>query len=163
MRISQQIFPRPIILITTVNKENKPNVMTASFVMPVSFEPKYIAFSISPQHYTFENLKEAKEFVVNIANKEMKEKAEICGSYSGRNKDKFKLANLGIEKASLVKAPLIKECPISFECKLEFMKEFGDHFVVVGKVVKEHVRKPEFEPLLHYSRSEYRTSKILKE
>jgi flavin reductase (DIM6/NTAB) family NADH-FMN oxidoreductase RutF len=156
MRISQQIFPRPIILITTVNKEGKPNVMTASFVMPVSFEPKYLAFSISPQRYTFENLKETKEFVVNVASKEMKEKVRICGSYSGRTRDKFKLANLEVEKASLVKAPLLKEAPISFECKLEFMKEFGDHFVVVGKIVKEHVRKENFEPLLHYSGEEYR-------
>jgi flavin reductase (DIM6/NTAB) family NADH-FMN oxidoreductase RutF len=156
MRISQQIFPRPIILITTVNKEGKPNVMTASFVMPVSFEPKYLAFSISPQRYTFENLKETKEFVVNVASKEMKEKVRICGSHSGRTRDKFKLANLEVEKASLVKAPLLKEAPISFECKLEFMKEFGDHFVVVGKIVKEHVRKENFEPLLHYSGEEYR-------
>jgi flavin reductase (DIM6/NTAB) family NADH-FMN oxidoreductase RutF len=161
MRISQQIFPRPIILITTVNKEGKPNVMTASFVMPVSFEPKYLAFSISPQRYTFENLKETKEFVVNVASKEMKEKAEICGSFSGKTKDKFKLANLEIEKASIVKAPLLKEAPISFECKLELMKEFGDHFIVVGKVVKEHIRKKEFEPLLHSSGSEYKTSKAL--
>jgi flavin reductase (DIM6/NTAB) family NADH-FMN oxidoreductase RutF len=43
------------------------------------------------------------------------------------------------------------------------MKEFGDHFIVVGKVVEEHIRKAEFEPLLHYSGSEYRTSKILEE
>jgi flavin reductase (DIM6/NTAB) family NADH-FMN oxidoreductase RutF len=161
MRISQQIFPRPIVLVTTVNKEGKPNVMTASFIMPVSFEPKYIAFSISPQRYTFENLKETKEFVVNIASKEMKKEAEICGSCSGKNKDKFKLAGLEIEKASIVKAPLLKKAPISFECKLEFMKEFGDHFIVVGKVVKEHVRSENFEPLLHYSGSEYRISHAL--
>jgi flavin reductase (DIM6/NTAB) family NADH-FMN oxidoreductase RutF len=163
MRISQQIFPRPIVLITTVNKEGKPNVMTVSFVMPVSFEPKYLAFSISPQRYTFENLKETKEFVVNIASKEMKKEAEICGSFSGKTKDKFKLANLETEKAKIVKAPLLKKAPISFECKLEFMKEFGDHFIVVGKIVEEHIRKTEFEPLLHYSGREYRTSEILDE
>jgi flavin reductase (DIM6/NTAB) family NADH-FMN oxidoreductase RutF len=158
MRISKQIFPRPIVLITTVDKEGKPNVMTASFIMPVSFEPKYIAVAISPQRYTFENLKETKEFVVNIASKEMKKKAEICGSYSGRTTDKFKLANLETENAKIVKAPLLKEAPISFECKLEFMKEFGDHFIVVGEVVEEHVRKQKFEPLLHCSGNDYRTS-----
>lgn len=162
MRISKQIFPRPVVLITSVNKENKPNVMTASFIMPVSFEPKYLTFSISPKRYTFENIKTTKEFVVNIASKEMRREAEICGSYSGRDKDKFKLANLEVEKASSVKPPLIKNCPISLECKVEFMRKFGDHFIVVGKVVKEHIRKEDFEPLLHYSGSEFKTAKNLE-
>jgi hypothetical protein len=28
------------------------------------------------------------------------------------------------------------------------MKEFGDHFLIVGEVLKECIRKEEFEPLL---------------
>jgi hypothetical protein len=42
------------------------------------------------------------------------------------------------------------------------MKEFGDYFIVVGKLVKEHIRKQEFEPLLHYTGNEYRISKNLE-
>lgn len=126
-------------------------MMTASFVMPVSFEPKYIAFSISPERETFKNLSETKEFTVNMVSKEMKKIAEICGSFSGREKDKFKLGNIEKERGELVKAPLVKESPISFECKVEKMGKFGDHFIVVGKVLKEHIRKKDFNPLLHKS------------
>ena len=48
MKISEQIFPRVVALICTSNKEKKPNVMTASFLMPISFEPKILSASIVP-------------------------------------------------------------------------------------------------------------------
>jgi flavin reductase (DIM6/NTAB) family NADH-FMN oxidoreductase RutF len=150
MRISEQIFPRVVALICTSNKEGRPNVMTASFLMPISFEPKYLAFSISPKRYSFQNLKEVPEFTLNVLSKEMKREAEICGSYSGKNVDKFKKANLILEKSKKVSPPVIK-CPISFECKVVKMEEFGDHFLVVGKVLNEWVREEKFTPLLHCS------------
>ena len=150
MRISQQIFPRAVSLICTINKKGRPNVMTASFLMPISFEPKYLAFSISPKRYSFQNLKEISEFTMNLLSKEMKKEAEICGSYSGKRVNKFKKANLIVEKSKKVKPPVIK-CPISFECKVVKMEEFGDHFLVVGQVLAEWIRKKKFKPLLHYS------------
>ncbi len=152
MKISQQIFPRVVALIATFsNKQKRDNVMTASFVMPLSFEPKYLAFSISPKRYTFEILNERKEFTFNICDENLLECAKICGSYCGREKDKFKLANLTKEKSKFVLPPTIKECPISFECQLIKMEEFGDHFLAVGKVLNERVRKENFSPLLHKS------------
>ncbi|MDI6806524.1 MAG: flavin reductase family protein [Candidatus Aenigmarchaeota archaeon] len=151
MRVSQQIFPRAVALIVTISKDGEPNVMTASFLMPISFEPKYLAFSITPTRHTFKNLKEVKEFTFNICDESMLEEAKICGSYSGRDTDKFKLAKLEKESSSQVKPPLLKKSPVSFECRVEGMKEFGDHWLVVGRVLKEHVREEEFIPLLHKS------------
>lgn len=148
MRISEQIFPRVCALICSTDGK-KDNAMTASFLMPISFEPKYLAISVSPERKTFENLKKIKEFTLNILSEEMKEIAEICGSYSGEKVDKFKLAKLEKEKSKFVRPPLIKNCPISFECKIETMKEFGDHYLIVGKVLNEAIRKRNFNPLLH--------------
>ena len=155
MRISEQIFPRVVALIVSIDENGKENVMTASFLMPISFEPKYIAIAIAEERLTFENIKKVKEFTVNICDKEMKEKAIICGSYSGREKDKFELAKIEREKSKVVKPSVIKESPISFECKLEFMEKFGDHWLVVGRVVGEHVRKKDFSPLLHKSKNQF--------
>lgn len=155
MRISELLFPRLVVLITTINKESKPNVMTASFIMPVSFEPKFIAFSISPYRYSFQNLNEVKEFGVNVLKKEQKEIAMICGTRSGREVDKFKIANLTLEESKIIKPPLIKECPISLECEVEEMVKAGDHFIIIGKVVNEIVREKEFTPLLHITGENY--------
>ena len=155
MRISEQIFPRVVALIVSIDENGKENVMTASFLMPISFEPKYIAVAIAEERLTFENIKKTKEFTINICDKGMKEKAMICGSYSGREKDKFELAKIEREKSKIVKPSLIKESPISFECKVEFMEKFGDHWLIVGRVVEEHVRKKDFSPLLHKSKSQF--------
>lgn len=125
--------------------------MTASFLMPVSFEPKYLAFSISPKRYTFFLLKETGEFTFNICDETLFGAAKICGTTFEKGEDKFKLAKLTKEPSELVKPPTIKECPISFECKVELMKEFGDHFLIVGKVLNEKVKKENFKPLLHKS------------
>ncbi len=162
MKISEQIFPRVVALICTSNKEGKPNVMTVSFLMPISFEPKILAVSISPKRYSFENLKEVPEFTLNVLTKEMKEIAEICGSFSGRKFDKFKIAKLEIEKSEKVLPPVIKNCPISLECKVLEMKEFGDHFLVVGKVLKEWIRKENFDPLLHKTAEVFMSARRLK-
>ena len=155
MRISKQIFPRCVVLVTSIDKEGKPNVMTASFVMPISFQPKYVAFSVAEERYTFKNLKEVPEFGFNVLSEDMREEAKICGSYSGKEFDKFKLANLEMEEPKEIKPPLIKNCPVSFECKIEEMKKFGDHYLVVGKVVREVIRNEEFKPLLHKSGDEF--------
>jgi len=162
MRISEQIFPRVVALICTSNKEGKPNVMTTSFLMPISFEPKVLAVSISPKRYTFENLKEVREFTLNVLTKEMKEIAEICGSFSGKKFDKFRMAKLETEKSKKVLPPVIKDCPISLECKVLETREFGDHFLVIGQVLEEWVRKEKFSPLLHKTGEIYMVGKNLK-
>ena len=148
MRISEQIFPRPVALICSISKEGKPNVMTASFLMPISFNPKYVAFSVAPSRHTFKNLKEVKQFTLNLCSEQMLKIAKICGTYSG-NKDKFNLAKITKQESKQVKPPIVKECPLSLECEIEFMQEFGDHWLVIGKVVNEWVREKDFEPLLH--------------
>lgn len=162
MRISQQIFPRVVALICTVNKKNQPNVMTASFLMPISFEPKILAFSISPKRYTFQNLKEVPQFSLNILSTKMKKQAEICGSFSGKEINKFKKAKLKTEKAEKILPPLIK-CPISFECKVLKMEEFGDHFLVVAKVVSERQREKKFSPLLHWNKEVFMEARKINE
>ncbi len=155
MRISRQIFPRPVALIVTVNKEGKPNVATFSFIMPVSFNPKFVAVSVSPRRYTFQNLKETREFTLNMLMQEWRGKAEICGSYSGIDTDKFSLAGLKTLPSIKVKPPRIEGCPVQLECKVVDMKEYGDHYMVVAKVVAEHVEKEKFQPLLHISGKTY--------
>lgn len=153
--IAQHLWPRPVCLVCSCNKEGKPNVMTASFVMPISFKPKYVAFSVAPSRLTFSNLKEVREFTLNVCSREQLKAALLCGQVSGRQQDKFKLAGLIAEASLVVRPPQLKQCPISYECKVELLKPFGDHYLVVGRVVKEKIRKERFEPLVHKFMDEF--------
>lgn len=162
MRISQQIFPRPVVLVVTVDGRGRENVMPASFVMPVSFNPKYLAVAIAPERHTLSNLMEVGEFTANVATLDMLEQVKVCGSYSGRDVDKFSMARLSRMPSKKVRPPGIVESPITFECVVEYTGLFGDHYLVVGRVVEEHVRSTEFRPLLHYSGDRYMESKDLQ-
>ncbi|MEM3647609.1 MAG: flavin reductase family protein, partial [Thermoproteota archaeon] len=88
-RISEEIAPRMTGLIITCDSQGKPNIAAFSFLMPVSFEPKYVAFSVSPRRKTFENLREVGEFVLAIPSREMINVVWACGTKSGREVDKF--------------------------------------------------------------------------
>jgi flavin reductase (DIM6/NTAB) family NADH-FMN oxidoreductase RutF len=49
--------------------------------------------------------------------------------------DKFKECNLTKEKANFVKCPLIKESPVSVECKVKEIKELGSHHMFIAEVL----------------------------
>ena len=164
MRVSKLIYPRPVCLIVTVNRDGRPNVATFSFVTPVSFDPKLIAFFVSPKRYTFHNLRECGGFSVNLLSHDQKDLAEKCGSVSGRDVDKFKEFNIKAVKSRFIKAPLVDGCPVQLECRVIDFNMYGDHFLVVGKVLAEHVNLDvgTFKPLLHISSDIYAVGVILK-
>ena len=58
-----------------------------------------------------------------------------CGVRSGAKFDKFKEMHLTKEKAKFVKCPLIKESPVSVECKVIDIKELGSHHMFMAEVL----------------------------
>ncbi len=156
-RISEMIFPRVTGLVITCDSKGEPDIAAFSFLMPISFEPKYVAFAVSPRRKTFENLREVTEFILAIPSRDMIDMVWACGTRSGREVDKFALLGLETEKAETVKPPLVRNMPVQLECRVELFKEFGDHWLVVGRVLKEHVEKLDFQPVLHYSKNVFAT------
>jgi flavin reductase (DIM6/NTAB) family NADH-FMN oxidoreductase RutF len=154
-KISKLLYPRFIVLITTCDRNGRPNVAPFSFMMPVSFNPKYLALSIAPERHTYKNLEETGEFVVNLPTEEMVNDIWICGTKSGKDVDKFSLTKLKTVGSVKVKPPRIEGCPVQLECKVEFVEKFGDHYLVVGRVLEEHVERKEFKSILHYTTNEF--------
>ena len=65
----------------------------------------------------------------------MVQQTDWCGVRSGKDYDKFKEMNLHKEKANFVKCPLIKESPVSVECKVKEIRELGTHHMFVAQVL----------------------------
>ena len=57
---------------------------------------------------------------------------------SGRDVDKFKETGLTREKAEFVKAPMIKESPVSIECRVTEVKKLGSHDMFLAEVLAVH-------------------------
>ena len=111
------IEPGPVVLVTTAGEKGY-NVMPMSWHTMMDFDPPLVGCVISNRNLTFETLEKTKECVISIPTVELAEKVAGCGNVSGRSIDKFKTLGLTPVEASLVKAPLIKECYADLECVL---------------------------------------------
>jgi flavin reductase (DIM6/NTAB) family NADH-FMN oxidoreductase RutF len=126
------------VLVSSLGKAGKPNIMTAAWAMPTSQNPPLVAVSIAPGRHSHSLIEESGEFIVNIPPIDVLQAVIACGAFSGRSFDKFKKANLTQMPGKKVKAPAIRECLAHIECTVEDKFTTGDHTVFVGKVVEAY-------------------------
>jgi flavin reductase (DIM6/NTAB) family NADH-FMN oxidoreductase RutF len=126
------------VLISSVGKAGKPNIMTAAWAMPASGSPALMAVSIAPGRHTHTLIEESGEFIINIPPIEIVQAVISCGAFSGRSFDKFKKANLTQIPGKKVKAPAIRECIAHIECTVDDKFTTGDHTIFIGKVMEAY-------------------------
>jgi flavin reductase (DIM6/NTAB) family NADH-FMN oxidoreductase RutF len=134
-------FPiRPVYLLSSEYK-GKRNIITIGMFAYFSGKPTLVGVGIASSRYSFDLIRQSGEYVVNAVDKKLMEAVCVCGEKSGREVDKFELAKLTPEKGVKVNAPLIKESPVSIECKVVKEVEAGDHVWFIGEVLAAHVRE----------------------
>ncbi|MFX1450884.1 MAG: flavin reductase family protein [Promethearchaeota archaeon] len=136
------IYPRNVVLVTTIDNKGKPNIITLAWTMNVSFRPPIVAISIAnTKRYSYKLLQEVEEYVVNVPTREIIKEVLFCGRNSGKDVDKFKATKLTPLPANFVKPPIIKECVGFIECQVINKVKAGDHTVFFGKVLDCYVKK----------------------
>jgi flavin reductase (DIM6/NTAB) family NADH-FMN oxidoreductase RutF len=131
-------FPRPVLLVTTRDPEGQDNIITVSWAGVACTQPPMVTVSLRQSRHSHATVLATKEFVVNIPTSKQREAVELCGTFSGKDKDKFAAAGLGRLPAALVSAPLIAECPINLECQVRHVLPLGSHDLFVAEIVKTH-------------------------
>lgn len=135
------LFPCPVVLVTCIDTNGDPNIITLAWVGTVCSEPPIIALGIRPTRYSHKLIKNNKEFVVNIPTTKILKESDYCGVTSGKNIQKFSETRLTKQKAENIKTPIIKECPVNIECKLKEIIPLGTHDLFLGEIVQVHVDK----------------------
>ena len=128
------IYPVPAVMVSCGNME-KSNIITVAWTGIINTNPAMVYISIRPERYSYNLIKETGEFVINLTNEDLCYATDWCGVKSGKDFDKFKEMNLTKQKANYVKCPLIKEAPVSVECKLKEIKELGSHHMFIADVL----------------------------
>ena len=131
-------YPLPPVMVSCGTME-KPNIMTAAWTGIVSSDPVMTYVSIRPSRYSHELIKESGEFVINLTNLPLVTAADYCGVKSGRDVNKFKEMKLTPAKCSEVSAPQIEESPVSLECKVKSITNYGTHDMFMAEVVAVNV------------------------
>jgi flavin reductase (DIM6/NTAB) family NADH-FMN oxidoreductase RutF len=133
------LYPVPVIIVSCADESGRANLVTLAWTGTVCSEPPMIGISIRPGRHSHPMIKDTGEFVVNILSAGQVRVVDYVGSVSGRDVgDKFAAAGLTPEPASLVKAPLVRECPVNIECKVRQVLSLGTHDLFLGEVVAVH-------------------------
>ena len=128
------VYPIPAVMVSCGTVENS-NIITVAWTGILNTNPAMVYISVRPTRYSYKLIKEQGEFVINLTNEKLVYATDWCGVKTGEKVDKFKEMNLHKEKAKFVKCPLIKESPVSIECKVKEIKELGSHHMFIAEVL----------------------------
>jgi flavin reductase (DIM6/NTAB) family NADH-FMN oxidoreductase RutF len=149
------VGPRPIAWVSTVSASGQRNLAPFSFSNVVCVDPPLLAFAPglrrpkSPRTTsgdakdTLRNVRETREFVVNIVTYELREAMNLTSGEYDPSVDEFELAKLTPEPSRMVRPPRVAESPVSFECRLHQILDFSPaptgSSLVIGEIVSIYI------------------------
>ena len=128
------IYPIPAVMVSCGTMEES-NIITVAWTGILNTNPAMCYISVRPDRYSHNIIKENGEFAINLTTRQLAYATDWCGVKSGRDVDKFKEMKLTKEKANIISVPLIKESPVSVECKVKEIVPLGSHDMFVAEIV----------------------------
>ena len=129
------LYPTPVFIVGTYDKEGKPNVMTAAWGGIACSVPPCVAVSLRKPTYSYGSIVEQKAFTISLPSEDYVKEADYFGMVSGRDEDKFAATGLTPVRSELVNAPYVEEFPFVVECKLLHTFELGLHTQFIGEIM----------------------------
>lgn len=128
------IYPLPAVMVSCGIMEES-NIITVAWTGIINTDPAMCYISVRPTRHSYEMIKKTGEFVINLTTKDLAYATDWCGVKTGAKVDKFKEMKLTKERANFVNCPMIKESPVSVECKVKEIRELGSHHMFVAEIL----------------------------
>ena len=144
--ITGVVVPRPIAWVTTLGPEGTVNLAPFSAFTFVSTRPPMIGINVGRKagvrKDTANNIHEHKEFVVNIADETMIEHVHLSAIEHAPDVSEVDELGLAVAPSSAVRTPRLVDAPVSLECRLHRVVEFGDtgSEFIVGEILVWRIR-----------------------
>jgi flavin reductase (DIM6/NTAB) family NADH-FMN oxidoreductase RutF len=124
MQETIRAFKESRVLLVSRGKQGPPNAMAIGWgQIGIVWGRPIFTVLVRPSRYTYKLIEEAGDFTVNVVPPQLKELVQYCGTTSGRDHDKFREKGLTAIPSSKIKAPLIKECILHYECKIIYKND----------------------------------------
>jgi len=149
------VAPRPIAWVSTMSESGALNLAPFSFFNAVCVDPPLLAFAPGlrqpkqPQagkgeaKDTLRNIRETREFVVNIVTYELAEAMNLTSGEYEASVNEFEVAKVTPQSSAIVRPPRVAESPVSFECNLHQILDFSPRptssSLVIGQVISIHI------------------------
>lgn len=148
LRDAMGCFATGITIITSRDAEGKPIGLTANSFTSLSLDPPLLLVCVANSAGSAPVLREAEHFAVNLLQIGQQ---PASNRFAGRGEDRFAATPWTPGETGM---PLLDGALGSFECKRHAVHEGGDHFILVGEVVRAQF-EPRRDPLLYF-RGKYR-------
>jgi flavin reductase (DIM6/NTAB) family NADH-FMN oxidoreductase RutF len=153
------IVPRPVALVSTMDKQGVANLAPFSFFCGVGSNPPTVLFcpslrpgasagTVEPPEMrkdTLRNVEETGEFVINVVSYAIAAAANASAAEVPPQVNEFVLSGLTPVPSIAVRPPRVAESPAQMECKLLQViytgHAPGSGVIVLGEVVRFHVRE----------------------
>ncbi len=135
LRPNRLFVPQLVGLVSSIDRNGRPNVATLAWITSVSAEPPLFCIAVGRSRYTHQCITGSKEFVLNLPTMDILKQVQLAGTISGREGEKFQKCNLSAVESIALKTPCVGECAAHIECKVVDTKVAGDHTLFIGKAV----------------------------
>lgn len=137
-KAGNMLYPIPAVMVSVTDGAGQDDIITVAWTGTICTNPPMVYISVRPSRFSHHMLMETGEFVINLTTEKLTRATDYCGVRSGRAVDKFKETGLTREKAEFVKAPMIRESPVSIECRVTEVKKLGSHDMFLAEVLAVH-------------------------
>ncbi|MCO6058026.1 flavin reductase [Pseudomonas sp. MOB-449] len=123
-------FATGVTVVTATAPDGTRVGVTANSFNSVSLEPPLILWSIDKRSSSLAVFEQASHFAVNIL---AADQIDLSNQFARPRDDKFE--GVAVETGT-GGAPLLPDCAARFECEMHQRVEGGDHWILIGKVVR---------------------------
>jgi len=146
------VIPRPIALVTTLSRDDRPNAGPFSFFNVLTHDPAIVAIGVENHadmsfKDTARNIRETGEFTVHICDTALADRMEICAIKFGPEVDELKQAGLETVPGEMVRSPRIVAAPAALECRRYMTLQISPaREIILGEVLGVFVRTDAVDP-----------------
>src|SRR5690606_38307967 len=141
-------FATGVTVVTAIDPDGVPIGLTANSFTSVSLDPPLLLVCIANSSGSAAILRGADHFAVNVLQIGQQ---PTSNRFAGKGEDRFAATPWEIGEFG---TPVLVGSLGSFECARDAVHEGGDHFILVGRVLKA-IFEPRRDPLLYF-RGKYR-------
>ena len=132
------LFPLPTLLVGAMI-DGKPNFMTAAWGSIAEAEPPMVCLSIRRSRHTRKGIEVGGGLTVNVPAASQVREVDFCGIESGSRVDKIARCGFTVSTCGATGAPMVDECPVNVECRIDQIVELGAHSLVIAFIVEVYV------------------------
>ena len=140
------VVPRPIALVTSVDREGRVNAAPFSFFNAMDFDPPTVVLGLEARpdgrlKDTAANIQASGEFVVNVVDEALARRMIVCAIRFEPETSEIEQAGLELLSSVEVAAPRLAASPAALECRaFQTIERRHRRHIVLAEVLHFHVR-----------------------